>query len=773
MTVVQGTLLDINGAPTGGQIISLAMISPDGPAGTVRVTAVAALSTPVSGVNTGQWGIDLLPSASLPVAGSYYTVSLGPEVIPITVPASGGPYDVRALAFYAPNRGGVVSQHYVAPEQLPSLMGIIYPTTINGITGPHIVLTGSDIGSLNPPAVTERTLYVSASAGASDSNNGLSWGSPKATIAGAMSALGANPGTINVGVGTFTITSADASGNAVTLATAGQRIIGQGISATTIVVNVNCTWMIQVLAGYCSVEQLYVRLSSGKTATYGVGVSTPGSTGSAQGCLFDHVWVNCAGTLTAMYAVGPDHAGSSAMDIANTRFVACSGDSTPGTVTHGFIHGNGTSGNVTANTFVDCNANGVQYGITLQGGGIRWFSGQFAGNTGADIHPVTGTADPIEFYGVRGENGVQFLNSGYIGPLLGGIGLFGCSAEVYTPGDGVTIINHNATGALSIMGGCYTTVSGNTVFAVNGSGGSPARALTAVGVTTDNATPYPAASAFVNRTILAAQKIVSGNPTPNLPYASLIDGATGVVSTVSEVAHSTTTALAAADMNLMHAFTVGSAYTATLPTPVGVTGQQIGVRVLTSATNLLTLATAAGNIDGVSTRIMWAGETAFLESDGANWKKIAGRTIPMEASMTQAAAQSLPDSAITTALIDTTRTNNTGLMANVGSNRVDIKRDGLYEVKARLAMDQPATTVVRLISIAKKSGTTIVIQQEQAGAIAGGFPTFTAPDSIPFVAGDYVQLQGFQTCAVAATRNFNVGSGPDKLALVVREIPVW
>lgn len=54
---------------------------------------------------------------------------------------------------------------------------------------------------------TDAVLYVSADSSASDNNDGLSWGSAKATIQAAVTALPATGGTVQVGAGTFSHTT--------------------------------------------------------------------------------------------------------------------------------------------------------------------------------------------------------------------------------------------------------------------------------------------------------------------------------------------------------------------------------------------------------------------------------------------------------------------------------------------------------------------------------------------------------------------------------------
>ena len=82
----------------------------------------------------------------------------------------------------------------------------------------------------------DNSFFVSSASGASDSNDGLSWGSAKATIAGALTALGSSPGTVTVGYGAFSL----AAGCRLA---AGQYVNGIGQALTTITVANGTTGM--------------------------------------------------------------------------------------------------------------------------------------------------------------------------------------------------------------------------------------------------------------------------------------------------------------------------------------------------------------------------------------------------------------------------------------------------------------------------------------------------------------------------------------------------
>ncbi|MGZ4542076.1 MAG: hypothetical protein ACXVXI_02895, partial [Mycobacteriaceae bacterium] len=278
---------------------------------------------------------------------------------------------------------------------------------------------------------------------------------------------------------------------------------------------------VKLTAQFCQLSGVYVSIASGKTVSYGVGVGTPTSSGSAEFCRFTDVFVNCAGTVTAAFALGPDFPGSATVDIADTVLDACVFNGAP---THGYLFGNGTSGNVLMHHMISCGGSGAQYGLTLAGSGVTWFGGGFSNITGSDIHITQGTTDTILLSGLRCENGKRFLDVGYIGGITGGVSLVDCIVGSYTPSDNI-VIQYNSFSPLNITGGYYDGGSGSLIV-VNSSGGTPAIPLTAIGVQLVNASGWPAYNpARVNRTIINALYNNAGVATPNPSFTAVIDGA--------------------------------------------------------------------------------------------------------------------------------------------------------------------------------------------------------------------------------------------------------
>lgn len=151
----------------------------------------------------------------------------------------------------------------------------------------------------------------------------------------------------------------------------------------------------------------------------------------------------------------------------------------------------------------------------------------------------------------------------------------------------------------------------------------------------------------------------------------------------SPVSITGTTSLSSSAFGKMHVCSgTSSSYTVTLPSPTSNAGKFIGFRMDHGLTKLVTIThNASENIDGASSRIMWANESAILGNDGTNWYKIAGKTIPMICSMSRHASYSISSGSATVIPVDTTLVDNTGLMADPTTNHhVYIVRGGYYVV---------------------------------------------------------------------------------------------
>ncbi len=137
-----------------------------------------------------------------------------------------------------------------------------------------------------------------------------------------------------------------------------------------------------------------------------------------------------------------------------------------------------------------------------------------------------------------------------------------------------------------------------------------------------------------------------------------------------------------ATISRMHYVTGTSAdYTVTLPAASGNAGKHIAFVFGPTLTELSKLVTIDGNggelINGSTNRVFWAGESLVLECDGSNWWIVDYWFKAMICAMTLA-AQTLATATEAKILLDTTLTDNTGLMASVAGNEIICRRTGRY-----------------------------------------------------------------------------------------------
>jgi hypothetical protein len=201
--------------------------------------------------------------------------------------------------------------------------------------------------------------------------------------------------------------------------------------------------------------------------------------------------------------------------------------------------------------------------------------------------------------------------------------------------------------------------------------------------------------------------------------------------------------LTAATWNVVKATT--AAHTVTLPAPAA--GVLVGVRVTGDSTKLVTLSQhAADLIDGQAARVMWAGEKAVLLSDGTNWFKVAGLTIPMRCLMTLSAVQSgIASDTGTTINLDTASVDNTGLMADTTNHKITIQRAGVYAMVPLFRLNSTTASMNRMASSFWVNGGALQYKGIGECTTANGatYATVANPSLFSFSAGDYVQLNAF------------------------------
>lgn len=213
-------------------------------------------------------------------------------------------------------------------------------------------------------------------------------------------------------------------------------------------------------------------------------------------------------------------------------------------------------------------------------------------------------------------------------------------------------------------------------------------------------------------------------------------------------------------------------YTLTLPAVAGNAGKFVGLRMAGGLTKLVTIdGNGSETIDGATTRVMWADETAILFCDGTGWAKLAGKTVPMRAVMRLSANQGgIATGTITKINVDRADVNN-GLLADTTNKRINIRRGNPYLIQAVTVWSNLSAASARCITQARKNGTTGLANAETYGA-AGGYPSpnLVVPAE-SLAAGDYLELVGFHNSGANETA-YGSAAG-DCCTLSVIELPDW
>ena len=246
------------------------------------------------------------------------TATGGTETWTVTT-TSAGPFPAAVT--------GVSQFHVADPASLSELIAV---TNVSGTTwtvtrgaegtGPvahaagftvQQVVTAAALTSaaVKSPAANS-IIYVTTTG--SDTNDGLSWGTAKLTIAAAVNAinaLGSTGGQILLGEGAWVITTPMTDTDGTTAAVILQHgTVLEGISPALTNIYINCTamWGILLRGAWSEVRNLEVRTQANANVSWGLGVEPPQSFASAESCCFTNVGLDQqAGWMTHGFCVAP------------------------------------------------------------------------------------------------------------------------------------------------------------------------------------------------------------------------------------------------------------------------------------------------------------------------------------------------------------------------------------------------------------------------------------------------------------------------------------
>lgn len=210
------------------------------------------------------------------------------------------------------------------------------------------------------------------------------------------------------------------------------------------------------------------------------------------------------------------------------------------------------------------------------------------------------------------------------------------------------------------------------------------------------------------------------------------------------------TGTATATLGRMHVCSGTSAdYTVTLPTAASQSGKVIGFRMSSALTRFVTIdGNASETIDGALTRVMWANEVAILRSDGSNWHKIAGKSIPLSAHISRRSADgavSIAHATSTTVPLVRSVLDNSGRMLDLANSAIICRRSGNYLFSGTLTYGpMPNGNGSNIQFLAVANGTAVTPVCIFPAATNGSFPSLIGNVINTLSATDSVVMRTYQ-----------------------------
>lgn len=213
-----------------------------------------------------------------------------------------------------------------------------------------------------------------------------------------------------------------------------------------------------------------------------------------------------------------------------------------------------------------------------------------------------------------------------------------------------------------------------------------------------------------------------------------------------------------------------SDYSLTLPTALGNAGKFVGVRMSSALTKLVTLdGNSTETIDEALTRIMWAGESAILMSDGTQWVKVAGKSIPMRC--TAALASNTATAAYANAYLAVVQV--AGTPGMVAGGAINIIRPGLYRLATavRFSNVPAAGRIAAGLSRVRASVLTDFVTNSESGAVIGTYPFVNQSLTLETLVADAYHITTYHELGVSVSI---AGSGTtEQTWCAAEEVPQW
>lgn len=214
-------------------------------------------------------------------------------------------------------------------------------------------------------------------------------------------------------------------------------------------------------------------------------------------------------------------------------------------------------------------------------------------------------------------------------------------------------------------------------------------------------------------------------------------------------------------------------YTVTLPAVSGNAGKLLSIEMSGALTKLVTVdGNGSETIDGATTRVMWARETAVLLCDGTQWTKIGGKSVPMSArmSITTTNSVSIANQATVKVLLDKNALDSAG-MVSTANNRINIRRPGIYSTSGAAIFQSLTTSTLFELNIYVNGAPRTAFAMYGTGSNQSYPSALTPVANISLTSGDYIELYIYHTSGVA--RNLYTDSTGYYTYLSVTEVLTW
>lgn len=211
-------------------------------------------------------------------------------------------------------------------------------------------------------------------------------------------------------------------------------------------------------------------------------------------------------------------------------------------------------------------------------------------------------------------------------------------------------------------------------------------------------------------------------------------------------------------------------YTVTLPAVSGNSGKYIGFRMAAGLTKLVTLdGDGTETIDGATTRVMYAKETALLYCDGTTWTKMAGKTLPLAGAITgtQTNTVSCANGTPGKAPVTGTEYDTSGLMCDSATNkRINVVRAGLYHLAASVFYESIANpNLVKYLQVSVNGTADGTMYADNPALNSGSNTRIRLTRPRVFAVNDYVEIYGL-----------HYGASNEPVSLLrseLIEVPAW